>query len=173
MGTQKNGGAVFRAVALPRTRSEHPLHRIGEARRAQGISTRAAARRLGCDVAQARQEQEPDQDMPLSRLYDRQEVLQIPIAELLTPPRDELSPPVHFRSHLVRIMKTVLSLKEAEEPESAERLLETLIAQLVELMPELAEIGSWHSVGQRRRRDDLGVAALRRLTTEMFVEMMD
>ena len=173
MGTQNSGATVYRAVASPSTRSEHPLHRIGDARRAQGISTRAAARRLGCDTARARQEQEPDFDMTLSRLYEWQEILQIPVMELLTPPSDELSPPVHFRSHLVRIMKTVLSLKEAENEDAAERLTETLISQLVELMPELAEIGSWHSVGQRRRRDDLGVAALRRLTPEMFVDVME
>ena len=35
------------------------------------------------------------------------------------------------------------------------RLVQMLLEQLVEIMPELADIGPWHAVGQRRGIEDL------------------
>ena len=36
------------------------------------------------------------------------------------------------------------------------RLAQTLINQLLELMPELEHVTPWHSVGQRRSKDEMG-----------------
>ena len=40
------------------------------------------------------------------------------------------------------------------------RLVETLVAQLVEVMPELTEAAAWPAFGRRRRKLDLGQALL-------------
>ena len=35
-------------------------------------------------------------------------------------------------------------------------MAENLVAQLLEIMPELKEVSPWHSVGQRRSLDEMG-----------------
>jgi hypothetical protein len=35
-------------------------------------------------------------------------------------------------------------------------MAENLVEQLLELMPELAEVSPWHSVGQRRSLEEMG-----------------
>jgi hypothetical protein len=73
------------------------------------------------------------------------------------------------RARLVRIMKTVKALVENETSPSANRLAQTLEQQLIEMMPELAEVGAWHSVGQRRSLDEYGRAAERLMSEESLV----
>jgi hypothetical protein len=38
-------------------------------------------------------------------------------------------------------------------------MVSMLIDQILELMPELADVAPWHTVGQRRTLDDLGRTA--------------
>ena len=47
-------------------------------------------------------------------------------------------------------MKTAVSIKECKLPPRASRLAEMLCEQLVDLMPELKEIGGWPEFGSRR-----------------------
>ena len=54
------------------------------------------------------------------------------------------------------------------ESPAANRLVETLIIQLIEIMPELEEVGAWHTVGQRRSLDEYGRAAERIMPEEVF-----
>jgi hypothetical protein len=44
--------------------------------------------------------------------------------------------------------------------------------QLVELMPELAEVAAWHSVGQRRSPNELGRTAERVLPDSFFTDSL-
>ena len=53
-------------------------------------------------------------------------------------------------------MKTARAIVELAHPGPAKRMAENLVEQLVELMPELAEVSPWHSVGQRRSLDEMG-----------------
>ena len=41
--------------------------------------------------------------------------------------------------------------------------------QLIEIMPELADVGAWHTVGQRRSLDDLGCVFERRLSDDILL----
>jgi len=150
-----------------------PLHRLGSVRRRQGISPRSVARHLGTDVATVRREEQETSDMLLSRLYEWQRVLDVPAGELLVDTGDSLSTPVMRRAQLVRVMKTALAILEETEQESVRRMVQTLITQLTEIMPELEGVGPWHTVGRRRRRDELGVAAQRRLSEDVFVDLVD
>jgi hypothetical protein len=49
-----------------------------------------------------------------------------------------------------------------------ERLAQTLVEQLVEMMPELEQVNPWHAVGQRRSLDELGRAAERQFSDDYF-----
>jgi transcriptional regulator with XRE-family HTH domain len=139
-------------------------------RRLQGISRRTMARRLNLEIEQVRQQERETADMPLSVLYAWQKALDVPISELLVEASDSLASPVLERSQLVRLMKTVLAVREHARQESIQRMAQTMSNQLVEIMPELASIGPWQTVGKRRQRTELGVAAQRRLAETVFLE---
>ncbi len=156
-------------VPLPAAGSP-PLQRLASVRRLQGLSRRTVARRLNVEIEQVRRQECATADLPLSALYAWQRALDVPVAELLVEAGDGLASPVLERSQLVRLMKTVLAIREHARQESIRRMAETMIGQLVEIMPELAEVGPWHAVGRRRRLDELGVAAQRRLAEEVFID---
>ena len=105
-------------------------------------------------------------------LHAWREILDVPIADLLVEPGDGLPAPILLRSQLVRLMKTVRTLLTKTKQDSVRWLAETMIEQLVEIMPEVSEVGVWNA-GGKRRRHELGVAAQRRLATDAFVERDD
>jgi transcriptional regulator with XRE-family HTH domain len=160
-------------VALPPTDVQPPTQRFAAVRRQQGVSRRAVARRMNVDVDQVRQQELPSADVPLSVLYAWQKALDVPVAELLAEASDALPSPILERSRLLRLMKTVMAIAEQSRQESIRRMAQTMINQLVEIMPELAQVGAWHTVGKRRRLSELGVAALRRFADEAFTDPDD
>jgi transcriptional regulator with XRE-family HTH domain len=147
-----------------------PLQRLATVRRLQGISRRTVARRMNLEAEQVREQECETADLPLSVLYAWQKALDVPVAELLVESGDSLASPVLERSQLVRLMKTVLAIREQARQQSVRRMAQTMCDQLIEIMPELANIGPWHAVGKRRRRSELGMAASRHLTEAMFVD---
>jgi transcriptional regulator with XRE-family HTH domain len=120
------------------------------------MSLRTAARQLGTDIRTIRMQEQPTTDLKLSELYKWQRALDVPVAELLVDTNEPLSRPVRERGALLKIMKTARSLLESARDEATRRMASNLIEQLLELMPELAEVTAWHSVGQRRSLDELG-----------------
>lgn len=152
---------------------KRPLHRVGTVRRLQGITRRTVARHLNVEVAQVKLQEQETADMSLSQLYEWQKALDVPIAELLVEAGDPLSPPVLKRAQLVRIMKTALAIIEEAKQTRIRRMAQTMVEQLVEIMPELEGISPWHAVGKRRRRDDYGVAAERRLSEDVFLDLKE
>jgi len=128
------------------------------------------ARRLNVDIEQVRQQERETANLPLSVLYAWQKALDVPIAELLVEASDSLASPVLERSQLVRLMKTVLAVRERARQESIQRMAQTMSNQLVEIMPELANIGPWQTVGKRRQRSELGMVAHRRLAENVFLD---
>lgn len=139
-------------------------------RRLQGVSRRMMARRLNVEIEQVRQQESETADLPLSVLYAWQKALDVPISELLNEASDSLASPVLERSRLVRLMKTVLAVREHSRQESIQRMAQTMCNQLVEIMPELANVGPWQTVGKRRQRSELGMAAQRRLADTLFLQ---
>lgn len=153
--------------------SQRPLHRLAKVRQLQGISRRTMARRLATDVTRIRSEERESTDLLLSRLYQWQDALEVPIAELLVESFDELSDPIERRAQLVRVMKTALAILQQTDQTPIGHMAQTLVDQLLGIMPELEGVGPWHSVGQRRRRNELGIAADRRLPDELFLDTVD
>jgi len=132
------------------------LHRIQEVRRLQGMSLRTAARQLGTDIRSIRAQEQATTDLRLTDIYNWQRALDVPISELLVDEDEPLSRPVRERGAMLKIMKTARSIVESAPSGPARRMAENLVAQLLEIMPELKEVSPWHSVGQRRSLDEMG-----------------
>lgn len=145
------------------------LHRIQEVRCRQGMSLRSAARQLRSDVRSLRAQEQPGNDLRLSDLYRWQAALDVPVEELLVESGAPLSRPVAERAKMVRIMKTALTIRENAAEPGLQRMAENLVEQLVELMPELKEVSSWHSVGSRRSLDDMGRIAEQTINDRSFL----
>jgi transcriptional regulator with XRE-family HTH domain len=147
----------FGGDPVPR-RQQHALHRIAEVRRLQGVTLRNVARRLGMSLPVVRRQEQTDCDLRLSDLLRWQQVLEVPVAELLVEADGQLSGPVLQRSRMVKLMKTAAALRERTHDSPVARMVEMLVDQILEIMPELADVTPWHSVGQRRTLDDMGRA---------------
>ncbi len=150
-----------------------PLHRLGEARRHENISRRNVARHLGITMEEARQQECNTTDLPLSMLHKWAKVLGLPVAELVAEPDDSLSTPLFNRAGLVRVMKTAMAILERPGNLRTKRLAQTMVDQLMEIMPELRGVGAWPVVGKRRSLDELGIAAERSFSDEVFRDMVD
>jgi transcriptional regulator with XRE-family HTH domain len=144
------------------------MHRISEVRQEQGVSVRSAARRLGLSMQEVRAQENPTADLRLSQLHQWQQVLEVPLADLLLDTEAPLSTPVSQRARMLRVMKTVKALAESAHEQPVQRLATMLINQLVELMPELQEVSAWHSVGQRRTQDEMGRIVERTIPDSFF-----
>ena len=144
------------------------LHRLRTVRNQQGVSQRRAARQMGMDMKTVRAQEEESTDLSLSDLYKWQQVLDVPIADLLTEQTSQLSQPVLERARLVKLMKSVAAIKEVARSPNVRLLAERMFDQLLEIMPELEEIGPWHSVGQRRNLEDYGQAYDRRISDDLL-----
>jgi transcriptional regulator with XRE-family HTH domain len=126
------------------------LHRLKEVRREQGVSTRRVALHLGVDTDQVRHQESETTDLTLSQLYAWQQVLEVPVADLLVDSNSPLSPPVLQRARMVKLMKTATALVERSASGSLRKLAESLVDQLKEIMPELAGVNPWPAESQRR-----------------------
>jgi transcriptional regulator with XRE-family HTH domain len=146
-----------------------PLHRIKQARKSAGVSLRTIARRTKTTVTALRAQEHEHADIRLSDLYRWQQGLRIPVEELLQEPAESLSEPIRQRACLLRIAKTAHSLvKECTSP-ATQSLAQTLLGQLVEIMPELKDVGPWHDRGQLRSLDELGRVAEAPIETEQLL----
>jgi transcriptional regulator with XRE-family HTH domain len=150
-----------------------PLQRLAAVRHQQGISRRTVARRMNMELSAVREQENETCDMSLSQLYEWQKALEVPVSELLVEADDDLAVGIQHRAQLVRLMKTALAIKENARQDSIRRMIETLIEQLLEIMPELSGVGPWHAVGKRRRLDELGAAADRLMSENVFLDLTE
>jgi transcriptional regulator with XRE-family HTH domain len=142
------------------------MHRIAEVREQQGVSLRAVSRQMGTEIRRLRKEEDETSDLRLSELYRWQEALDVPLSELLVEPGTSLSQPVMERARLLRLMKTAQSILENSRAPGIRRMAQVMVDQLVEMMPELEDVGGWHTVGQRRRLDEYGRVVERCISEE-------
>jgi hypothetical protein len=129
------------------------LHRIREVRREQGVSSKRAAQLMGKAVETIRAEEAETTDLRLSQLYEWQRLLEVPVEDLLVEPHAPLSEPVLKRARMVRLMKTVQAIMERTGQPSVRRLAQTMVNQLVEIMPELEGITPWNSLDRKKARN--------------------
>ena len=67
-------------------------------------------------------------------------------------------------------MKTVAAIREKAQTPSIQRLADTLVDQILEIMPELKEVNPWHSVGQRRSLEEYGRIVERTYSDDVWRE---
>jgi len=165
-----NGVSISRRVAPVQPEPQQPLQRIGEVRQQQGISLRSVARKMNLPVQDVRVQEEPGSDLRISDLLKWQQILEVPLADLLVDDQGPLSEPVGNRASMLRAMKTAKALLESVKSDSAKRLANMLVEQLVQIMPELAEVSAWHTVGQRRTQDEVGRIVERSIPDSFFTD---
>ncbi|MEN6405413.1 MAG: helix-turn-helix domain-containing protein [Thermoguttaceae bacterium] len=153
--------------------AQQPMQRLASVRRMQGLSRRAVARRLNVEVDEVRRQECDTTDLPLSVIYAWQKAMDVPLVELLIEGGETSASPIFRRAQLVRLMKTVLAVRDQAKQDSIRRMAQTMWEQLVEIMPELAHVSPWHAVGKRRRLNELGIAAHRHLAENVFIDRPD
>ena len=57
---------------------------------------------------------------------------------------------------MIKVMKTAATILEGAQASETKMLAERLVAQLLEVMPELEGVSAWPAVGQRRSLDEVG-----------------
>jgi len=158
-----------KAGIRPSVRPLKSLHRIAEVRQRQGVTLRNVARRLGVEMSVVRRQEQPDCDVRVSDLMKWQEVLEVPVSELLVEAEGQLSGPVLERSRMVKLMKTAAAIREqATAATGLRRMADMLVEQVLEIMPELADVTPWHHVGQRRTLNDVGRTAQCLVSEDVF-----
>lgn len=115
-----------------------------------------------------RHQEHPDSDVRISEILMWQQVLEVPLAELLVEGEGQLSGPILERSRMVKLMKTAAAIRERTKGTPLERMVEMLVAQILEIMPELEDVTPWHTVGTRRTLDELGRTASRMVSEDVF-----
>lgn len=155
-------------VIRRKSNSSTSFHRIALVRRRQGVTLRNVARRLGVELATIRRQEKPDCDLRLSDLRRWQEVLEVPISELLEEGDGQLSGPVLERSRMVKLMKTAAAIRERTNGTPIRQIVTMLIEQILEIMPELEDVTPWHTIGQRRTLDEIGRTACQTLPEDVF-----
>ena len=121
------------------------LHRVATVRLRQGVSLRTVARQWNLDVDEVRRLEDESADLSLSQLYAWQELLEVPINELFIDSYLPLSAPIKLRAQLLRLMKTAVTLQRKSTKPAVGRLVDMLVEELVDIMPELASVGPWHN----------------------------
>jgi hypothetical protein len=128
------------------------------------MSVRIAAQRLGVPPRQVEEMENESQDLPVSMLYRWANALRVPVHEVLLDNDLEgissLSPLLRDRANMVRIMKTLESIRAEAEGTGVRRQIENLRTQLLEIMPELDSITPWPQFGYKRGYDDFGRIAI-------------
>jgi transcriptional regulator with XRE-family HTH domain len=147
-----------------------PLHRIGSARRNQGLSLRAVASRMNTTVADVRSQESDDADLQLSTLYRWCEVLQVPIEELLVEPNETFSTPILKRVQMIQLLKTAMNISETTRNDGVRRLVKMLIDQMTEVMPELAQLRTRLPAPDKSAERPPGRIALEPLPDSLFGE---
>ena len=167
-GFDAPGVNVSRAISGSRRQAPKSFHRISEVRQEQGVSLRSVSRRMDQTLQEVRRQEDPTTDLRLSELIRWQEILDVPLADLLVDSDGPLSDPVFRRAAMLRVMKTAKAILESSEDRSVLRLATMLIDQLVHMMPELRDVSAWHSVGQRRTQDEMGRIVERTVPENFF-----
>lgn len=150
--------ATGRRVDRKLTESKHAflLNRIAEVRVQQGLTLRTVSRRTGLPVRELRVQEKPSANLSLKDLHLWKEALEVPLEHLLVDRDASICESIQSRASLVKIMKTVASVREIVVSKRLIRMLDTLRQQLVELMPELSTVRAWQTNANRRPQDDLG-----------------
>ncbi len=126
-------------------------HRVATVRKLEGMSAPRAAARLGVPVSHISRLEDEYIDLPVSLMYAWQKALDVPLSELLIGSKDATPEGIWDRAKLLKAMKTVGSILEVTEEPMVERMANNLRNELVQIMPELADVKPWPRAGTPRK----------------------
>jgi len=155
-----------RKFSLPVKQADHAVNRIAFVREQQEMTLRSVSRHTGIDVRTLRKQEKPTANLTLTELSKWSEALDVPVANLIEEPESTLDNPVKKRAAMVRIMRSAVSISEEASSEKMSALADTLVSQLVDLMPELEGLSAWPQYGQRRGPEEVGRVAERPMRVE-------
>jgi transcriptional regulator with XRE-family HTH domain len=154
-------------VELGSTTPQIVLHRLAAVRRAKGVPRRVLAERLGITVQELRRKEE-SADLSISTLCQWASVLKVPITELVVEPDECLAPTRLARTQATRLMKVAAKLRDRTRRRSIQRLAQTFVEQLAEILPALERLGQKdHRQRHPNRQSPSG--ALRPLPASVFM----
>ena len=156
-----------RKFSLPVDQADRPVNRIAYVREQQEMTLRSVSRHTGVDVRTLRKQEKPTANLTLTELANWSKALDVPVTSLIEEPESTLENPVKKRAAMVRIMRSAMSIHNEAESDKMSALAETLVSQLVELMPELDGLAAWPQYGQRRGPDEVGRVAERPLRVDL------
>ncbi len=131
------------------------IHRLREVRMNEGVSIRTMTARTGLPASVLRR-QEEEMDLSLSDFLVWQQALGVPFEELIDPRLEQVADHIRTRAGLIRVMKSVKTLLEqASLSQRQSIMVENIVNQLEEIMPELSDVDGWPQYGVRRSVSDL------------------
>ena len=127
-------------IELGSTAPRVVLHRLAAVRREKGMCRRVLAKRLGISTAELRA-QEESADLSLGTLSRWASALGVPVTELVVEP-DDCVPSTHLgESQATRLMKVAARLRDRSRRRAIQRLAQTFVEQLSEILPALQQLG--------------------------------
>lgn len=114
-----------------------PLHRLRSVRVREGVSRRSLAERMRIDVPTVIHQEKEATDLTLRVLYQWQEALGVPIADLLAEQDEELSIPSLRPRQMARLMKTARSILKQTNEVRIRRVAQNLVNLFSEIIPQL------------------------------------
>ena len=126
-------------VELGSTTPRIVLHRLAAVRRAKKMPRRVLAQRLGITVQELRMKEESS-DLSISTLCHWASVLDVPITELVVEPGECSAPTRLARVQAARLMHVAAKLRDRARRRSIQRLAQTFVEQLAEILPTLEQL---------------------------------
>src|SRR5262245_31110830 len=99
------------------------LHQVGTICRRQRVPLRAIAQRWGVNPEEIRRQQAESTDLTLSQLYRWQQLLGVPVTDLLMDHDEPLSEMLRWRAQLIKVMKTVVLIQQTSHEVRTQRIV--------------------------------------------------
>ena len=112
------------------------MHRLAKVRQLRNVSLYEVAQRLHTSIDHIIRQETETYDLFLSELWAWQDVLDVPIGDLLIDRASSLQGPVLDRSQLHKLSKNASHIRDLAPNPRVQRLAKLLVSQLQELMPE-------------------------------------
>ena len=145
------------------------FHQVATVRKRERLTIRNAAKHFKLPAKTVARLEDETVDLPISVLRRWAEIMKIPVTELLLPVETETGRCVWDRAGMVKIMKSLETIRNSCADESIDRQLSYVRRQLLAMMPELEDVAPFPNHNFNRRKDDYG-AVVRNLISDPFVD---
>ena len=112
------------------------LHRLAAARHEKGISCHAIARQLGISVEEVRLQEEAA-DLSIGTLSQWAAALKVPVTDLIVEPEEYKHSTRLAKAEAERLMRVAAKLRDRTRRRGIQRLAQTFVEQLAEILPVL------------------------------------